>query len=265
MNIYEMRQDIRARHTRLSDYKLRVVYYARVSTDKYDQLHSLEAQKTYFENLLDRNPNWTFVKGYVDEGLTGTKIDKRDSFIEMIRDGKRGKYDLIVTKEVSRFARNTLECLNCTRELLTYGVAVLFENDNLNTVDEDCEFRLTTMASLAQEESRKTSERLKFGFRQSVQKGTVLGNDSIWGYRKEKGKLVIVEEEAEMVRIIFDLYANQNLGVRSIAKVLNESGYKNTSGNPFSKSCPTPTPPAHRDCGARAWSLPPPSNPIGWK
>ena len=91
MNIYEMRQDIRARHTRLSDYKLRVVYYARVSTDKYDQLHSLEAQKTYFENLLDRNPNWTFVKGYVDEGLTGTKIDKRDSFIEMIRDGKRGK------------------------------------------------------------------------------------------------------------------------------------------------------------------------------
>ena len=236
MNIYEMRQDIRTRHTRLSDYKLRVVYYARVSTDKYDQLHSLEAQKTYFENLLDRNPNWTFVKGYVDEGLTGTKIDKRDSFIEMIRDAKRGKYDLILTKEVSRFARNTLECLNCTRELLTYGVAVLFENDNLNTVDEDCEFRLTTMASLAQEESRKTSERLKFGFRQSVQKGTVLGNDSIWGYRKEKGKLVIVEEEAEMVRIIFDLYANQNLGVRSIAKVLNESGYKNTSGNPFSYS-----------------------------
>ena len=236
MNIYEMRQDIRARHTRLSDYNLRVVYYARVSTDKYDQLHSLEAQKTYFENLLDRNPNWTFVKGYVDEGLTGTKIDKRDSFIEMIRDAKRGKYDLILTKEVSRFARNTLECLNCTRELLTYGVAVLFENDNLNTIDEDCEFRLTTMASLAQEESRKTSERLKFGFRQSVEKGIVLGNDSIWGYRKEQGKLVIVEEEAEMVRIIFDLYANQNLGVRAIAKVLNESGYRNTSGNPFSYS-----------------------------
>ena len=236
MDVYKIRQDIRVRHTRLSDYKLRVVYYARVSTDKYDQLHSLEAQKAYFENLLERNPNWTFVKGYVDEGLTGTKIDKRDSFIEMMRDAKRGKYDLIVTKEVSRFARNTVECLSCTRELLTYGVAVLFENDNLNTIDEDCDFRLTTMASLAQEESRKTSERLKFGFRQSVQKGTVLGNDSIWGYRKEKGKLVIVEEEAEMVRIIFDLYANQNLGVRSIAKVLNESGYKNTSGNPFSYS-----------------------------
>ena len=236
MNIYEIRQDMRARHTRISDYNLRVVYYARVSTDKYDQLHSLEAQKTYFENLLARNPNWTFVKGYVDEGLTGTKIDKRDSFIEMMRDAKRGKFDLICTKEVSRFARNTLDSLSCTRELLTYGVAVLFENDNLNTIDEDCDFRLTTMASLAQEESRKTSERLKFGFRESVKKGTVLGNDSIWGYRKEKGKLVIVEEEAEMVRTIFDLYANGNLGVRAIAKILSDSGLRNTNGNPFSFS-----------------------------
>ena len=227
---------MRARHTRISDYNLRVVYYARVSTDKYDQLHSLEAQKTYFENLLARNPNWTFVKGYVDEGLTGTKIDKRDSFIEMMRDAKRGKFDMICTKEVSRFARNTLDSLSCTRELLTYGVAVHFENDNLNTIDEDCDFRLTTMASLAQEESRKTSERLKFGFRQSVEKGTVLGNDSIWGYRKEKGKLVIVEEEAEMVRKIFDLYANENLGVRAIAKILSDSGLRNTNGNPFSFS-----------------------------
>jgi len=236
MNIYEIRQDIRARHTRISDYNLRVVYYARVSTDKYDQLHSLDAQKTYFENLLERNPNWTFIKGYVDEGLTGTKIDKRDSFIEMMRDAKMGKFDLICTKEVSRFARNTLDSLSCTRELLNYGVAVLFENDNLNTIDEDCDFRLTTMASLAQEESRKTSERLKFGFRESVQKGTVLGNDSIWGYRKEKGKLVIVPEEAEMVRKIFDLYANDNLGVRAIAKILSDSGLRNTNGNPFSFS-----------------------------
>ena len=236
MNIYEIRQDIRARHTRISDYNLRVVYYARVSTDKYDQLHSLDAQKTYFENLLERNPNWTFIKGYVDEGLTGTKIDKRDSFIEMMRDAKMGKFDLICTKEVSRFARKTLDSLSCTRELLNYGVAVLFENDNLNTIDEDCDFRLTTMASLAQEESRKTSERLKFGFRESVQKGTVLGNDSIWGYRKEKGKLVIVPEEAEMVRKIFDLYANENLGVRAIAKILSDLGLRNTNGNPFSFS-----------------------------
>ena len=236
MNIYEIRKDMRTRNKRISDYNLRVVYYARVSTDKYDQLHSLEAQKTYFENLLERNPNWTFVKGYVDEGLTGTKIDKRDSFIEMMRDAKLGKFDMICTKEVSRFARNTLDSLSCIRELLTYGVAVYFENDSLNTIDEDSDFRLTTMASLAQEESRKTSERLKFGFRESVKKGVVLGNDSIWGYRKEKGKLVIVEEEAEMVRKIFDLYANENLGVRAIAKMLSDSGLRNTNGNPFSFS-----------------------------
>ncbi len=236
MNIYEIRQDMRARHTRISDYNLRVVYYARVSTDKYDQLHSLEAQKTYFENLLARNPNWTFIKGYVDEGLTGTKIDKRDSFIEMMRDAKRGKFDLICTKEVSRFARNTMDTLGCTRELLNYGVAVLFENDNLNTIDDDSDFRLTTMASLAQEESRKTSERLKFGFRESVKNGIVLGNDSIWGYRKEKGKLVIVPEEAEMVKKIFDLYANENLGIRAIAKILSDQGLRNTNGNPFSFS-----------------------------
>ncbi len=236
MNVYEIRQDMRCRHTRLSDYKLRVVYYARVSTDKYDQLHSLAAQKTYFENLLERNPNWTFIRGYVDEGLTGTKIDKRDSFIEMMRDAKCSKFDLICTKEVSRFARNTIDSLSCTRELLHYGVGVLFENDNLNTIDEDCDFRLTTMASLAQEESRKISERLKFGFRETIKKGTVLGNDNIWGYRKEKGSLTIVAEEAKMIQTIFDLYANKDMGVRKIADTLSGLGYKNSNGNPFSFS-----------------------------
>lgn len=236
VNIYQIRQDMRVNHTRLCDYNLRVVYYARVSTDKYDQLHSLEAQKTYFENLLGRNQKWTFVRGYVDEGLTGTKIDKRDSFIEMMRDAKMGKFDLICTKEVSRFARNTIDSLSCTRELLNYGVGVFFENDNLNTIDEDCDFRLTTMASLAQEESRKISERLKFGFKESIKKGAVLGNDSIWGYRKEKGKLVIIPEEAEMVRTIFDLYANEDYGVRKIANIISDLGYKNSNGNPFSFS-----------------------------
>ena len=236
MNIYEMRQDMRAQHKRLADYNLKVVYYARVSTDKYDQLHSLDAQKNFFENLLERNPKWTFVRGYVDEGMTGTKIDKRDSFIEMMRDAKRGKFDLICTKEVSRFARNTLDSLSCIRELLTCGVAVYFENDNLTTIDEDADFRLTTMASLAQEESRKTSERLKFGFRESIKNGIVLGNDCIWGYRKEKGKLVIVPKEAEMVQRIFDMYANEDFGIRKIAKILSNEGLRNSIGNPFSFS-----------------------------
>lgn len=236
MNIYEIRKDMQTLHKRIFDYPFRVVYYARVSTDKYDQLHSLDTQKTYFENLMERNPKWTFVRGYVDEGLTGTKIDKRDSFIEMMRDAKLGKFDIICTKEVSRFARNTMDTLSCTRELLDYGVVVYFENDNLITIDSDGDFRLTTMASLAQEESRKISERLKFGFRESIKKGAVLGNDSIWGYRKEKGRLVIIPEEAEMVRLIFDLYANESLGVRAIARILTQKGYRNTNGNPLSFS-----------------------------
>ena len=225
-----------SKRTRISDYKLRVVYYARVSTDKYDQIHSLEAQKTHFEQLMRQHPNWTFIRGYVDEGLTGTSVDKRESFLEMIRDAQKGRFDLICTKEVSRFARNTLDTLTYTRDLINYGVAVYFEYDNICTVEGDSDYRLTQMASQAQEESRKTSERLKFGFREAVKAGAVLGNDSIWGYRKEKSKLVIVPEEAEMVRKIFDMYANEDVGVRTIAKTLTEMGYRNSNGNPFSFS-----------------------------
>lgn len=236
MNIYDIRDEMISKRTRISDYKLRVVYYARVSTDKYDQLHSLEAQKNHFEQLMRQHPNWTFVRGYVDEGLTGTRVDKRESFLEMIRDAQRGKFDLICTKEVSRFARNTLDTLTYTRDLIKYGVAVYFEYDNICTVEGDSDYRLTNMASQAQEESRKTSERLKFGFQEAVKAGAVLGNDCIWGYRKDKSKLVIVPEEAEMVQKIFDLYANGNLGIRAIAKILTEMGYRNTNGKGFSYS-----------------------------
>ncbi len=236
MNIYEVREEMFVKRTRLSDYKLRVVYYARVSTDKYDQMHSLEAQKNHFENLMCRYPSWTFVRGYVDEGLTGTSVDKRESFLEMIRDAKNGEFDLICTKEVSRFARNTLDTLTYTRDLIKFGVAVYFEYDNICTVESDSDYRLTQMASQAQEESRKTSERLKFGFREAVKNGSVLGNNSIWGYRKDKGKLVVVPEEAEMVRRIFDMYVGENLGIRAIAKALSETGYRNSNGNPFSFS-----------------------------
>lgn len=236
MNIYEIREEMFAKRTRLSDYRLRVVYYARVSTDKYDQMHSLEAQKNHFEDMMRHYPNWTFVRGYVDEGLTGTSVDKRESFLEMIRDAQRDNFDLICTKEVSRFARNTLDTLTYTRDLIKYGVAVYFEYDNICTVESDSDYRLAQMASQAQEESRKTSERLKFGFREAVKKGSVLGNDSIWGYRKDKGKLVIVAEEAEMVRKIFDLYVSENMGVRAIAKAISSLGYRNSNGNPFSFS-----------------------------
>lgn len=215
---------------------LRVVYYARVSTDKDEQIHSLSAQKEHFEELVRRNPDWTLVSGYIDEGISATTVKNRENFLNMINDAKLHKFDLILTKEISRFARNTIDSLYYTQELLRCGVGVIFESDSINTLDSDAELRLTIMSSIAQDETRKISERVKFGFLESIKKGVVLGNDNIWGYRKEKGKLVIVPEEAEMVRLIFDLYANEDMGVRKIAKVISDLGYRNTNGNPFSFS-----------------------------
>ena len=236
MDIHTIREEMTRNHRRLEDLNLRVAYYARVSTDKDEQLHSLAAQKYHFENRISDNPNWTLVEGYVDEGVSATTTKNRENFLRMIRDAKLHKFDLIITKEISRFARNTVDSLSYTQDLLRNGVGVLFENDNLNTLEPDSELRLTIMSGMAQDESRKISERVSFGFRKSIESGVVLGNDAIWGYRKENGKLVIVPEEAEMVYKIFDLYANENLGVRAIAKVLTDMGYKNTSGNNFSYS-----------------------------
>ena len=235
MDLYNIRKELANRKT-IYDLNLRVAYYARVSTDKDDQLHSLEVQQSYFENKIADNPNWTFTKGYVDEGLSGTSTKHRESFLEMVEDGKAKKFDLLLTKEISRFARNTIDSLKYTQELLMNGIGVFFENDNINTLDSDSELRLTIMASIAQDESRKTSGRVKFGFKKSLENGVVLGNNCIWGYRKEKGKLIIVPEEAQMVQKIFDMYANQGYGVRKIAKILTGSGLRNSNGNPFSFS-----------------------------
>lgn len=236
MDIYTIREEIKKGGKRLEDLDLRVVYYARVSTDKDEQLHSLAAQQNHFEKLVAQNRHWTMVRGYLDEGISATSVKNRANFLQMIKDAKANKFDLILTKEISRFARNTLDSLSYTRELLRYGVGVLFENDNINTLDEDSELRLTIMSSIAQDETRKISSRVKFGFKESIKRGVVLGNDAIWGYRKEKGTLVAVPEEAEMVRMIFDLYANEDMGVRKIARAISDLGYRNTNGNPFSFS-----------------------------
>ena len=143
----------------------------------------------------------------------------------MIEDAKYKKFDLILTKEVSRFARNTVDTLTTVRELLNSGVGVFFESDNINTLSNEGELRLTIMSSLAQDESRKISERVKFGFKQSIKKGNVLGNNRIWGYKKEDKKLVIVEEEAEIVRKIFELYSTEQFGIRRIGEELAKLGY----------------------------------------
>lgn len=231
---YKIRELI-AQGYSIYDLPLKVVWYARVSTNQEDQLHSLKAQLQFFNRYLKDKPNWIFVGEYVDEGITGTSTRRRKGFNQMIIDAENKNFHLILTKEVSRFARNTIDSLFYTRELLKYGVGVYFINDGFHTFEKDSELRLTIMSSLAQEESRKISERVKFGFRNSIKNGVVLGNSRIWGYRKNNGKLEIVEEEAKIVREIFELYA-KGFGFRSIAQKLNEKGYRNGNGRKFGYS-----------------------------
>ena len=183
MDLLAVRREI-AQGKSLYDLPLRVTFYARVSTDKEEQRSSLEHQVQYYTSFIQEKPRWTLVPGYIDEGLSGTSACRRDSFLRMIRDGAAGRFDFIITKEISRFSRSTLDSIRYTRELLDHNVGVLFQNDNINTVDPDSEFRLTIMAGVAQDEVRKLSQRLKFGFRQAVKNGRVLGNSQLWGYDK---------------------------------------------------------------------------------
>lgn len=235
MDLYEIKQALSAGNT-IYDLPLRVTYYARVSTDKDEQLHSLSAQVQYYSDFIQKCSNWTYIEGYVDEGISGTSVNKRENFLRMIDDAKKGMFDFIVTKEISRFSRNTLDSIQFTQELLRSGVGVLFQSDNINTLMPDSELRLTIMSSIAQDEVRKISERVKFGFKRAVEKGTVLGNNQIWGYRKENGRLIVDEKEAEIVRLIFELYANQRMGIRTISNYLADHGYENSRGNAFSFS-----------------------------
>ena len=232
MEVRKIRAEMRNGRS-FNDMSLRVTFYARVSTDQDEQINSLENQVQYYTELIQSKPNWRFVPGYVDEGISGGSTKKRDNFNRMIRDAKAGMFDFIITKEISRFSRSTLDSIRYTQELLDYNVGVFFQNDNINTLDTDSEFRLVIMAGVAQDEIRKLSERLKFGFRQAIKNGHVLGNDKLYGYDKKDCVLTVNEEEAEIIRIIFDLYGNQRLGTRTISKRLMELGYTSREGNPF--------------------------------
>ena len=234
MNIHRIRNELRMGKS-IFDLPLRVTYYARVSTDKDEQINSLENQIEYYTELIQSKSNWTYIDGYVDEGISGTTTKKRDSFNRMIADAKAGCFDFIITKEISRFSRSTLDSIKYTQELLEHDVGVLFQNDNINTLDSDSEFRLVVMAGVAQDEVRKLSERLKFGFRQAIKNGHVLGNDKLWGYDKKNCVLTINEQEAQVVRRIFDLYANEQLGIRRLSQKLYEEGFTSRKGNAFNE------------------------------
>ena len=232
MNILKIRNELRGGKN-IFDLPLRVTFYARVSTDKDEQLNSLENQVQYYTELIQSKPNWTYIPGYIDEGISGTSTKKRDSFLRMIADAKAGWFDFIITKEISRFSRSTLDSIQYTQELLEHDVGVLFQNDNINTLDSDSEFRLVVMAGVAQDEVRKLSERLKFGFRQAIKNGHVLGNDKLWGYDKKDCVLTINETEAKVVRRIFHLYANEQMGIRRISQQLYDEGFTSRKGNAF--------------------------------
>ena len=233
MDIHEIRRTLKTKN--IYEIPLRVAYYARVSSEKDEQLNSLNNQQLYYDNLIRQNKNWIFVDGYVDEGLSAITTKKRDNFHKMIADAKAGKFDFIITKEITRFARNTLDSIEFTRKLLSYGVAVLFQNDNINTLDEDSELRLTIMAGIAQDEVRKLSSRIKFGHSQAIKNGVVMGNSLIYGYEKQKGKLIINEAEAEMVRLIFELYTTGDYSTPKIENILAEKGYKNHKGGKINR------------------------------
>ena len=233
MDLYAIRNML-GQGKSIYDLPLRVTFYARVSTDRYEQLNSLENQVTYFSNFIKEQENWTFVDGYVDEGISGTSVKKREDFLRMVDDAKKKKFDLILTKEISRFSRNTLDSIKYTQELLSNGVGVHFLSDNINTFQPDSELRLTIMSSIAQEEIRKLSERVRFGYKRSVEKGIVPGSNNIYGYTKNKGKLVIDEEQAKFIRLIFETYVSENIGVHRLGfKLFDEYGVTNYSGKPI--------------------------------
>ena len=228
MDIHDIRQQLRTKS--LYDIPLRVTYYARVSSESDEQLNSLGNQIQYYEDFIRRNAAWTFVPGYIDEGLSGISTKRRENFNRMIDDAADDTFDLIITKEISRFARNTLDSIQFTRQLLGCGVGVFFQNDNINTFDEDSELRLSIMSSIAQDELRKLSSRVKFGHQQAIKNNVVLGNSRIFGYRKEDRRLVIDEEQAPMVRELFELYASDQYSMKQIEALFWEKGYRNLNG-----------------------------------
>ena len=229
MDIHEVRQMLR--YKTIYEIPLRVTYYARVSSDSDEQLNSLSNQVAYYEDLIRKNMPWTFIPGYIDEGLSGISTKKRENFNRMVDDAAEDKFDLVITKEISRFARNTLDSIQYTRELLNHGVGVFFQNDNINTLDEDSELRLSIMSSIAQDELRKLSSRVKFGHQQAIKKNVVLGNSRIFGYQKDNRRLIIDEDEAPMVRELFELYATDKYSMKQIEEIFWNKGYRNHNGN----------------------------------
>lgn len=222
------------RHIATEVKQIKVAAYCRVSTDQEEQLSSYEAQIKYYTEKINSNKDWRLAGIYADEGISGTSVDKRTQFLKMIRDCKKGKIDVILTKSLSRFSRNTVDCLEYVRMLKELGIAVIFEKENINTLTAKTEFMITIMSTLSQGESESLSENVKFGIRQSFRSGNFsFKGKRILGYREgEDGNPEIVEEEAVVIRRIYQSYID-GMSIAGIAKMLNNEGIKplTDSGN----------------------------------
>ena len=212
----------------------KVAAYARVSTDDEEQATSYETQVKHYTEFIQKKPEWEYVKVYADDGISGTSTKRRDGFNEMIKDALDGKIDLIITKSISRFARNTLDTISYTRKLKAKGIEVYFEKENLWSLDEKTEFLLTIMASMAQEESRSISQNVTMGKRWGMKEGRVSwAYSNMLGYKKENGKIMVVENEAILVRKIYQLFLREGKTCSGIAEYLKENGIPTPSGNSY--------------------------------
>lgn len=208
--------------------QLRVAAYCRVSTDDEEQLTSYEAQKNYYTEKIMTNKDWSMAGIFADEGITGTSARKRPEFLRMIRHCKQGKIDIILTKSISRFARNTVDCLNYIRALKELGIAVIFEKENINTLETDSEILITMLGAFAQSESESISSNVRWGIRQAMKEGkATIQYKYLYGYRKgADGKPEIIPEQAEVVRKIYDLFLSGK-SIRGIKEYLEQNNIRN--------------------------------------
>lgn len=205
--------------------KLRVAAYCRVSTGQEEQLKSLREQREHYQQLIHMHDDWTFAGIYYDEGITGTKMEKRPELLRLLRDCERGKVDLVLTKSISRFARNTTDCLKMVRMLSANGVGIYFESENINTLQMEDEFILTVLGSLSANESLSISENEKWSAQKQFQNGTFKQAMAPYGYSVKDGKLLIDEDQAKVIHFIFD-EADAGKGTLKIAQELNAKGIK---------------------------------------
>lgn len=214
---------------------IKVAAYSRVSSGKDAMLHSLSAQVSYYSNLIQNHDGWLYCGVYADEAVTGTK-ENRAEFQRLMDDCRKGKIDLIITKSISRFSRNTVTLLNTIRELKLLGIGVVFEEQNINTLSADGELMLTILASYAQEESLSVSENCKWRIRSDFKRGVLpMFVQNIYGYeRTADGGLKIIPEEAELVKRIFSMYLD-GLGILKIAKILTEECAPSNSNGKWSE------------------------------